>query len=80
MAAVRALAVKALAKKHSTCPSASKGGALGKFTKGQMVPTFDKVCWSAPVGVVQGPIKTQFGFHLIKVTARDPEPETDKDK
>ena len=60
----------ALAKAHSTCPSASKGGALGTFGPNQMVPAFDKVCWSAPVGEVQGPVQTQFGYHLILVTER----------
>jgi len=61
---------EALAKAESTCPSKSKGGALGTFGPGQMVPAFDKVCWSAPVGVVQGPVVTQFGAHLILVTER----------
>jgi len=60
----------ALAAKHSTCPSSSKGGALGTFGPGQMVPAFDQVCWSAPIGEVQGPVQTQFGYHLILVTAR----------
>ena len=65
----------ALAKEHSSCPSGkSGGGALGTFTAGQMVPAFDKVCWEAPVGAVMGPVQTQFGFHLIVVTHRDPPP------
>lgn len=59
------------AKKHSTCPSGKKGGSLGTFSQGQMVPEFDKVCWVAPVGEVQGPVKTKFGYHLILVTDRD---------
>lgn len=59
-----------LAAKHSTCPSAKSGGALGTFSQGQMVPAFDAVCWSAPLGEVQGPVETQFGFHLILVTKR----------
>ena len=59
-----------LAKQHSTCPSGKSGGALGTFGPGQMVPAFDKVCWSAPIGEVQGPVQTQFGFHLILVTER----------
>ena len=37
----------------------------------KMVAEFDKVVFSAPVNVVQGPVKTQFGFHLIEVTARE---------
>ena len=59
-----------LAKKHSSCPSGREGGNLGEFGPGQMVPEFDKVVFSAPVGTVQGPVKTQFGFHLIEVTKR----------
>ena len=59
-----------LAKKHSQCPSGREGGALGEFGPGQMVPEFDKVVFSAPVGTVQGPIKTQFGWHLVEVTSR----------
>ena len=59
-----------LAKKHSQCPSGKNGGALGEFGPGQMVPEFDKVVFSAPVGEVQGPVKTQFGYHLVEVTNR----------
>ena len=59
-----------LAKQHSTCPSGRDGGALGTFSPGQMVKEFDQVVFSAPVGVVQGPVKTQFGYHLVEVTHR----------
>ena len=59
-----------LARKHSQCPSGKSGGDLGEFGPGQMVPEFDKVVFSAPVGQVQGPVKTQFGFHLLEVTSR----------
>ena len=59
-----------LAKKHSSCPSGRSGGDLGEFGPGQMVPEFDTVVFSAPVGKVQGPVKTQFGFHLIEITKR----------
>lgn len=59
-----------LAKKHSSCPSGAQGGALGEFGPGMMVPEFDKVVFSAPVGAVQGPVKTQFGYHLLEVTSR----------
>ena len=59
-----------LAKKHSKCPSGREGGNLGEFGPGQMVPEFDTVVFSAPVGSVQGPVKTQFGYHLIEVTKR----------
>ena len=59
-----------LAKAHSKCPSGGEGGALGTFGPGQMVKEFDEVVFSAPVGEVQGPVKTQFGFHLVEVTQR----------
>ena len=67
-----------LARDNSECPSKAQGGALGSFSAGQMVPEFDKVCWRAPVGVVQGPVATGFGWHLILVTRRDPEPDDKK--
>ncbi len=59
-----------LAAEHSTCPSGRQGGALGEFSPGQMVKEFDEVVFSAEVGTVQGPVKTQFGFHLLEVTNR----------
>ncbi|MEE9447997.1 MAG: peptidylprolyl isomerase [Arenicellales bacterium] len=59
-----------LAGQHSSCPSGKNGGDLGEFGPGQMVPEFDKVVFSAPVNEVQGPVKTQFGYHLLEVTAR----------
>lgn len=59
-----------LAKVHSSCPSGGEGGALGTFGPGQMVKEFDEVVFSAPVGEVQGPVKTQFGYHLLEVTHR----------
>ncbi|MFW8564794.1 peptidylprolyl isomerase [Orrella sp. 11846] len=59
-----------VAKAHSRCPSGRDGGDLGSFGRGVMVPEFDTVVFSAPVGVVQGPVKTQFGYHLLEVTER----------
>jgi peptidyl-prolyl cis-trans isomerase C len=59
-----------LAKEHSSCPSGRNGGDLGQFGPGQMVPEFDKVVFSADVNTVQGPVKTQFGYHLLEVTSR----------
>lgn len=59
-----------VAQQHSTCPSKAQGGDLGNFGPGQMVPEFDKVVFSAPINEVQGPVKTQFGFHLLEVTSR----------
>ena len=60
----------ALAREHSSCPSGKQGGELGRFGPGQMVPEFDQVVFSAPVNEVQGPVKTQFGYHLLEVTER----------
>ena len=54
----------------SSCPSGKKGGDLGEFSPGMMVRDFDKVCFYEEVGVVHGPIKTQFGEHLILITER----------
>lgn len=59
-----------LAQEHSKCPSGGSGGELGTFGRGQMVPEFDQVVFSAPVNEVQGPVKTQFGYHLLEVTER----------
>lgn len=61
---------EAIAKEHSTCPSGRKGGELGEFGPGQMVKEFDTVVFNEPVGEVHGPVKTQFGYHLIEITAR----------
>ena len=60
----------AAAKEHSKCPSGKQGGSLGMFGKGQMVPEFDKVVFTGEIGKVLGPVKTQFGYHLIEVTMR----------
>ncbi len=59
-----------MAKTHSSCPSGKSGGALGEFSPGQMVPEFDTVVFNEEVGVVHGPVKTQFGFHLVEITSR----------
>lgn len=58
------------ARQHSTCPSGRNGGDLGEFGRGMMVPEFDAVVFSAPINEVQGPVKTQFGYHLLEVTQR----------
>lgn len=59
-----------MAKEHSTCPSGSKGGDLGEFSPGQMVAEFDAVVFSAKINKVHGPVKTQFGYHLLEITSR----------
>jgi len=61
---------ESVAQSHSQCPSGAQGGDLGKFGPGQMVPEFDKAVFSGDVGVLYGPIQTQFGFHLLEVTSR----------
>ncbi len=58
------------AKENSTCPSGAQGGDLGTFGQGQMVPEFDKVVFNDEVGVVHGPVQTQFGYHLLEITKR----------
>lgn len=55
-----------LAAEFSNCPSGREGGNLGTFGKGQMVPAFEKAAFELEVGQVSGPVKTQFGYHLIK--------------
>ena len=59
-----------IAKEYSSCPSGSNGGDLGNFFQGQMVPEFDKVVFNEAINVVHGPVKTDFGFHLLETTSR----------
>ncbi len=59
-----------VARENSSCPSGKTGGDLGEFGPGQMVKEFDEVVFSDEVGVVHGPVKTQFGYHLLEVTSR----------
>ncbi len=58
------------AKEHSQCPSGARGGDLGTFGRGQMVPEFDQVVFNDSLNTVHGPVKTQFGYHLLEITAR----------
>jgi peptidylprolyl isomerase prsA3 family protein len=73
-----------LAKKNSTCPSKEKGGDLGTFTRGQMVKEFEDAVFENEVGTVTEPVKTQFGYHIIKINekneGRDLEFDEVKDK
>jgi peptidyl-prolyl cis-trans isomerase C len=59
-----------VAKGHSACPSRLRGGDLGTFAQGQMVKEFDEVVFSGELNQILGPVKTDFGFHLIEVSKR----------
>lgn len=61
------LSFEEAAQNHSTCPSGQRGGDLGEFGRGQMVPEFEEAAFGAELNKVIGPVKTQFGYHLIKV-------------
>lgn len=59
-----------IAKLHSTCSSAKRGGELGEVKKGQLVPVIDRVVFSAAERILHGPIKSKFGFHLLEIKFR----------
>ena len=59
-----------IAKQHSSCPSGKQGGDLSEFGPGQMVKEFDEVVFSRELNMVHGPVKTQFGYHLLEITSR----------
>lgn len=58
------------AAQHSSCPSSRNGGSLGEFGRGQMVPEFDEACFTMEIGELRGPVKTQFGYHLIRLDSK----------
>ena len=60
-----------LARKHSTCNSAKRGGDLGELKPGDLVPSINSIVFKKEVGVVHGPVKSKFGFHLVEVYYRD---------
>ncbi len=59
------------ASELSQCPSGKSGGDLGSFGPGMMVPEFDQVVFNEKIGEIHGPVKTQFGYHLLEITERD---------
>jgi len=58
----------AIAQQVSLCPSGKKGGNLGSFTRGKMVKEFEKAAFELEKGQVSAPVKTKFGYHIIKRT------------
>lgn len=60
-----------LARKYSTCPSGKRGGDLGEVRPGQMVRAVDQVIFKKTLSEVHGPVKSQFGYHLIQVFFRE---------
>lgn len=61
------LSFEEAARKYSKCPSKENNGDLGFFTRGKMVPEFEAATFAMEKGQVSSPVKTQFGYHLIKV-------------
>jgi peptidyl-prolyl cis-trans isomerase C len=71
---------ESVAKAKSKCPSGERGGDLGEFAEGQMVAEFDLACKEAKIGAIEGPVKTQFGYHIIRVDERNEPQVVDFDK
>lgn len=65
------------AKNHSQCPSGQQGGVLGMYPRGQMVPEYEAVAFNMKVGEISKPVKTQFGYHIIKLNDREEAKEAD---
>jgi len=59
-----------IAAEFSACPSGKEGGDLGTFEPGEMVPEFDEIVFKKEIGKVHGPVKTEFGYHLIQIISR----------
>ncbi|APM41097.1 peptidylprolyl isomerase [Clostridium kluyveri] len=67
----KGLSFEDAAKKYSSCPSKAQGGNLGNFTRGQMVPEFETAAFQLEIDTLSKPVKTQFGYHLIKVEKKE---------
>ncbi len=74
------LSFEEAASNYSSCGSKDQGGNLGEFGRGQMVPEFDKAAFELEIGVVSEPVKSQFGYHIIKVISKSEESESSFDE
>jgi len=61
---------ESLAREHSVCPSKSRGGDLGWFGPGKMVPAFENACKRLSPGSTSDVVSSSFGYHIIRVTGR----------
>lgn len=66
-----AISFEDAANKYSSCPSKENQGSLGEFGRGMMVPEFEEAAFTLEIGELSQPVQTQFGYHLIKVEARN---------
>lgn len=69
------LSFEEAASKYSTCPSKENGGSLGEFTRGQLVPEFENHAFSMEIGEMSKPVKSQFGYHIIRLEGKKEETE-----
>ena len=65
-----ALSFEDAAREYSSCPSKEQGGSLGDFGRGQMVPEFENACFALEIGEISAPVRTQFGYHLIRLNGK----------
>lgn len=69
------LSFEEAAMQYSSCPSKEQGGSLGEFSRGMMVPEFENAAFSMSVGEISEPVKSQFGYHLIKLESKKEQTE-----